>query len=684
MMLRRSLGFVWVAVAMVVSLGACDADSAQGPPPPEPPPLWEAPPIPTTPEEVEAHCDTHLAHAEALADYIAAEDTPRTLEHTLRPFDQLLVEVHRAQGIAELYAYLHPDAAMRQAGEACLSRARGTRLGVYLDEAVAASVEAVDREGLGAEGERVRQRLVRYFREAGADLDEDARSRLLVLQIRASTLEQEFLRNVAEASASMEVGAEQLAGLAQSYIDARRLEGEDDVVVLTVPGSDYTAVMFYAEDAEVRRAMHELYGNLAWPDNDAVLEELLAVRHEAATILGHEDWASYQAAIQMAGSSEAIAGFIDDVAELARPRAEADLEALLARKQQDHPEATEVYPWDVGYYARRLRAEEVGYDVSEVYPYLVADRVEAGALELVEDLFTVSFEPVAEAPTWHDSVRVYEVVRGGEALGRVYLDLYRRPGKFVGAAAFWTQLGVGGLQLPAIVLGANFSPSPGEDGEPATMSHYEVRTLLHELGHVMHMLLSGRQEWLVHSVVHQELDFVEVPSQLLEKWAWDPDVLARFARHRETGEPIPAELVERMRAAEGMTRGLFVMDGLSYTALSHELHAAVTREQTPMGVYQDVLARYSPYASSGDTAAYASFIHLAGYNSKYYTYLWSAALVEDLFGRFREAGLMDPEVAGAYAQAILEPGASTPPEEMVRDFLGRPSSLDAFEAWLIE
>jgi len=270
------------------------------------------------------------------------------------------------------------------------------------------------------------------------------------------------------------------------------------------------------------------------------------------------------------------------------------------------------------------------------------------------------------------------VVDGGKVVARFFLDMHPRPQKYKHAAMFDLCVGVDD-GLPKAALVCNF-PRPGP-GEPALLQHGDVETFFHEFGHLLHHLFGGRQRYLAFSGIATEWDFVEAPSQMYEEWAWDTGVLQRFARHHETGEPIPAELVARMRSAKEYGKGLQVATQMFYAALALELHArdpdGLDTTERMVALKQSLL----PFPHEEGTAFQASFGHLNGYSAIYYTYMWSLVIAKDLFSRF-DGNLMDPQVAASYRQTILSAGGSKPASDLCRDFLGREYSTGPFEEWL--
>jgi thimet oligopeptidase len=276
-------------------------------------------------------------------------------------------------------------------------------------------------------------------------------------------------------------------------------------------------------------------------------------------------------------------------------------------------------------------------------------------------------------------VEAWDVLEGGEPRARFFLDMHPRDDKFKHAAMFDLAAGIEGDVLPEACLVCNLPQPRGDD--PALLEPGDVSTFFHEFGHLLHHLLAGRQRWLAVSGISTEWDFVEVPSQLFEEWALDASVLARFSRHHRTGEPIPAELVVRMRAADEYGKGIRTRVQMFYAALALEYFSRDPEGVDTSEVVRQLKPRYVPFPHEEGTAFQASFGHLEGYSALYYTYMWSLVLAKDLFSAFG-GDLMDGEVAARYRRHVLEPGGSRDAEALVQEFLGRPYAFDAFERWL--
>jgi thimet oligopeptidase len=578
--------------------------------------------------------------------------------------------LQNAASVTSLLAEVHPDEQVRTLAEdraQDVSRAATDR---GLDRELYEVVAGAAADGLDEQATRLRERVLRDFRRSGVDRDEATRDRLRAIAERLTVLDQDFGRGVRDDVRTIKVRPEQLAGLPQDFVDAHPA-GDDGLVTITTDYPDAIPFRTFARDREARRDLTRQFLDRGWPGNDAVLAEMLALRHEQATLLGHDGWPDYDAEVKMIGSGAAIEEFIDRIAAAADEPARRDVAVLLHRLQQDVPDATTLDVSEFVYYEEAVRREAFGVDAQEVRRYFSFEAVRQGLLDVTGRLFGVEYVPVPDAAVWHPDVAVYDVSVDGQVLGRIHLDLHPREGKYKHAAQFDLTSGVEGRQLPEGVLVCNFSRG--------LMEHDEVVTLFHEFGHLVHHVLGGRQRWARFSGVATEWDFVEAPSQMLEEWAWDPDVLATFARD-EDGRPIPADLVARMRAGNEFGKGYFVRTQMSYAAISYLLHRDRPADLT--AAVRDIHQRYSLFAPIPHTHPHASFGHLAGYSSAYYTYMWSLVIAKDMFSAFDPDDLFSPAAARRYRDEVLARGGSRDAADLVATFLGRPYAFDAFAAWL--
>ena len=637
---------------------------------PDAKPPWDSP------ETYQAICDRGLAGGEALREQVASVAGPRTVENTLVPFNDLSTQIDAVWGLAGILTSLNPDASMREAGEACEQRLQKFANDVKRDRRLYEAVAAVDVSAAEPDVQRFAARVQRDFRRAGVDRDEATRAQLNAIDAEMVELSQQFSRNLREDIRSIEVDPASLEGLPEDFV-AGHAPGDNGKVRITTDYPDFFPFETYSKDSDARHRLYAAFINRGHPKNTEVISTLLERRHTYANLLGYPTWAAYMAEDKMVKSAERIDSFIRELTEVVAPISEREIGVLLERKKKDDPTAERIEVWDRFYYAGKVREEQHDFDARTVRPYFAYPRVKEGIFALYSELFGVRFERLPDAAVWHPSVEAWAMYQGDAPVGRFYLDMHPRDGKFKHAAMFQMQTGLSTNRTPVGALGCNFpDPSTGD----ALMEHSQVVTFFHEFGHLIYQLIPRKTPWHELSSNGIEWDFVETPSQLLEEWTWEPTVLARFAHHFETDEPIPAELVKRMRAAEEFGKGIHVMRQLFYAAFSFYSHNRAPGFDLD-DFSDEIFASYSPYPPIADTHIHTSFGHLVGYSSSYYTYQWSLVIAKDLFTQFR-GKLLDAQVSRAYRTHILEPGASKDAEAAVESFLGRPYNLDAYKAWL--
>ncbi|MEO5710363.1 MAG: M3 family metallopeptidase [Nocardioidaceae bacterium] len=615
-----------------------------------------------------ARCDGRLDEARRLVGVLKAG--PHDSGTAMTVWNDLNLALRNAFASASLLSNVHPDESVRSRGERAEQDAHKLLTEIGLDRYLYDALVAVDPHDLDAGGRRVHSLALRDFHRAGVDQDEQVRTRLRELAERETAVAQEFSKNIRDGVRSVTVDPGSLDGLPADYVESHPANA-DGRVVITTDYPDYLPFSTFSHDREARASLVRQFLNRAWPQNDALLRELLGLRREHARLLGYDGWPSYDAEIKMIGKGAAIPEFIERITEASEAAARRDIDVLLARVRQDHPEVTRVDTVDKAFYSEVLRRERFDVDAQEVRAYFDFDKVRTGLLEVTSRLFDVEYVEVVDAPRWHGDVTTYDVVRDGARLGRIRLDLHPRAGKFGHAAQFDLAPGIAGRQVAEGVLVCNFSKH--------LMEHDHVVTLFHEFGHLLHHVLASGHAWTRFSGVATEWDFVEAPSQMLEEWAWDADVLRSFATDA-SGEPIPRELVAKMREAKNFGTGLYARTQMFYAALSYTLHQDVPDDITATMV--ELQERYDVFGYVPDTHFFAAFGHLEGYGSGYYTYMWSLVIAKDLFSAFDRDDLFDTTVAHRYRDRVLAPGGSRDAADLVVDFLGRPYAFDAFARWL--
>ncbi len=624
-----------------------------------------------------AQCDADLAAAEAALAALAKVDGVKSVARVLDPLNDLHLIIDRALNGAQLYRNVHPDAAVRTAAERCEQEMEKIVTALSMARPIYDAVAAVDTTPEDAITKRYVKNLLRDFRRAGVDQDEATRQRIKLLREELVKVGQDFAKNMREDVRRVTLAsAQELAGLPQDYIDAHQPDAAGKITI-TTDYPDYIPFMTYAKADAPRLALYREFRQRGYPANEPVLAALLAKRHELATLLGYTSWAHYVTEDKMMKTADQARSFIERISDVARARATRDYEELLAQWRQEAPAAAAVGDWQKAYVEEQLKREKYSFDTQSLRQYFPYPRVRQGILDLTARLFELTFKKV-ERPVWHPSVEAFEMYSGGALVGTFYLDMHPRDGKYKHAAAFPLRAGIAGGQTPEAALVCNF---PGGDGAAGLLEHDDVETFFHEFGHLLHHMLGGRQRWATITGLNTEWDFVEAPSQMLEEWAWDGASLNTFARNA-AGEAIPAETLKRMRRARDFGKGLWVSHQMFYAAVSLAYYDRDPRGLDTTALMRDLQAKYSQFKYVDDTYFQYSFGHLDGYSAIYCTYMWSLVIAKDLLSVFLAEGLLNPAVARRYRQKILERGGSADAEVLVREFLERPFSFDAFARWL--
>jgi thimet oligopeptidase len=642
------------------------------------PTIWVTKPDVAAWERIE---NDRLAAGHAAIDTLLAAKGPRTIENTLVPFDEAVRQNNSAGYFAGLMEQVHPDAAFRDHATAMLTKASAAQTAIALNHEVYNALAALDLSKADAVTRYYVRRQLLEFRLAGVDKDDATRARIKKLSDQASEEQSMFDRNISDGQNVVEADPSELDGLPQDYID-RHKPGADGKIKITTDYPDSLPVFSFAKSDALRRRVTLAFNTRAYPKNQEVLTSLMKTRYEIATLLGYSSWADYNAADKMIAKGHNIAEFIQQVNDASRPLAEKEFEMLLAEKRKTDPGAKEIGDHERAYLSEQVRRTKYDFDSQSVRPYFPFMQVKQGILDAAAELFHVSFQQEPNVPAWDPAVETWIVIDNGKPIGRFYLDMHPRPGKYSHAEMAPVLDGIRGKQLPEAILVCNF-PAPTAD-DPGLMDYGDVQTFFHEFGHLMHHILGGQQPWAGISGISMESDFVEAPSQMLEEWIRSPQVLAKFARHYKTGEPIPAELVARMNRASAFGRGIWVDRQNSFTAISYDIYKTKPEDVNLDTVTLDDTRRYTLFTPLPESHMWASFGHLGGYSSAYYTYLWDKVIAEDFFLQFDHHNLLAGDAPMKYRRVVLEPGGSMSANDLVKNFLGRPSNMTALQHWMAE
>lgn len=625
--------------------------------------------------EIDAKCDRLVNEIERRQAALEADTGEATVDKTLVSFDEIQALIAGGFGEFGLLQQVMSDQERRDAGGNCQVKLSGVTSKLGLSRPIYDRLVAIDSTTADDATKLYLKQATESYVRGGVALDEAGRAEIQELQEKIAAVGNEFDVNIANGQREIKVRPEELDGLPEDFMAAHPVD-EDGLVTINTTTPDYLPVMSYAKSDDLRRKLTEAYNQRAWPANDEKLKELFGLRQQLAEKLGFYNFAELVLQDKMVNSPDKVEKLLEDMGEAAAPAAERDYSKTLAALQEIDPEATDIKFWQTSYLEPIVKQKHFDYDPQEARKYFAYNNVRDGILKLTEDLFDVAIVKW-NTPVWDPDVEAYEMYDTGKLIGRFYFDSHPRPGKYTHANMIPLRPGVEGKSVPVGVLVQNF---PKGDHSTGLMEHTSVETFLHEFGHMIHAMFGGTQRWYAQSGVATEWDFVEAPSQMLENWVYDYDTLKKFAKDKD-GNVIPRELVEKMNKARYFNLGFGDMRQLAYANISLQFH------QQPVPENMGQAARY--YRRKFDIIDIPEFVemqdsfgHLNGYSAIYYTYRWSKVIADDLFTRFEANGIRDRKTAEDYRHMVLEPGGTKPAAELVRDFLGRDVSLDAYRAEL--
>ncbi|KQN09580.1 peptidase M3 [Sphingobium sp. Leaf26] len=620
------------------------------------------------PAAVENRCNATFALATKARTALEARTGTAAIATDFAAYDRLALIL--SDGSSEMYliSETNPDDKIRAAAEACVQKLAALVTDVSLSRPIYDRLSAISPKGLDTKTAYALNKQLVSYRLAGVDKDAATRAKVTQLQKDIVQTGLLFAKNIRDDKGDIVLKPEELRGLPQDYIDTHK-PGADGLVHISYDYPDIMPVNDFASIRDTRRKVSIAFRNRGWPANETVLKTLLQKRHELATLLGMPDYATLITADKMIGNPTRAAAFLDDVNAAAKPGATKDYDELFAFAKTVDPGIERLEGWDNAYMQNLLRKQKYAVDAEVVRQYFTYDKARQGIFKLVGDLFGADIRPW-NTPVWDKSVTAWELYDQGKLIGRFYLDMHPRKGKFNHAAQFPIRTGVTGQQVPVGALICNF-PATGP------MDHDDVTTFLHEFGHLIHSLYSGKQTYSLQSMGNLQWDFIEAPSQLLEEWTWDYDTLKGFASNAQ-GQPIPEDLVKKMNAGRQFGEAVRWKGQLAYSAVSLNFYNRAPDFDLAT-MYDTQISRYSMFPVVPNTHSYASFGHLDGYSAIYYTYVWSKAIALDLFTRFKKDGIRDKATAMQYRKQVLEPGGSVDANALIQNFLGRPLSLDAFK-----
>ncbi len=653
------------------------------------------------PDQVQPAVTQAIADCKQKISDVLAQRDPHTWDSLIAPLEEVNDRLARIWSpVSHLNSVLNSEA-LRAAHDACLPLLSefqtyvGQHEGLY--QAYRELAESDDFPLLSGAQRKEIQNTLRDFRLSGIGLPAEAQQRYGEIQARLSELASRFSNNVLDATQGwnkLVTDEAELAGLPQSAQAAARqlaeLKGKEGwLFTLDIPS--YLPVMMYADNRALRAELYEAFTTRAsdqgpnagkW-DNSAIMTELLALRRELAQLLGFANYAELSLATKMADKPEQVVNFLTDLAAKSLPQGKAELEEIRAFAAEQHGQG-ELAAWDLAYYAEKLKQHKFSISDEQLRPYFPASKVVKGLFEVVKRVFGMKVRERLGIDTWHPDVRFYDIFDAEDELrGSFYLDLYAREHKQGGA---WMDVCLGrryrqdgSLQKPVAYLTCNFNGPV--DGKPALFTHNEVVTLFHEFGHGIHHMLTRIDVAGVAGINGVAWDAVELPSQFLENWCWESEALAFISGHHETGEPLPADLLEKMLTARNFQAAMQMLRQLEFALFDFRLHQEfdpASTDQIP-ALLDEVRSQVAVMTPPAFNRFQHSFSHIfaGGYAAGYYSYKWAEVLSADAFSRFEEEGIFNPATGHSFLKNILEKGGSKEPMELFRAFRGREPQVDA-------
>ncbi|WP_231758908.1 M3 family metallopeptidase [Microbulbifer elongatus] len=619
-------------------------------------------------------------------------------DQTMAPLEEAQDALSKAfSPVSHLNSVLSGD--WRAPYEACLAQVTEYWTELGQNPELYAVYRALAKSPDFANWPQARQQAVRHglrdMHLGGVALEGEKRERYAAISKRLAELKSKFANNVLDATNawSLTVADEaELAGIPESALASAKALAEskgEQGWRLTLDGPCFLAVMTHAENRELRHKMHcgfitrasDVGPNAGEFDNANVMAEILSLRAEQAHLLGMANYAERSLASKMAGSTEEVETFLWDLAKRAKPAAVKEFTELQAFAA-DELGLDKLQPWDVAWAAEKLKQSCYAVSQEDLRPYFPYPKVLCGLFAVAEKLFGVVAERDDSVPSYHEDVHFYWLKRGGEPIAGFYLDPYAREKKRGGAwmdDARVRRQTLAGLQLPVAYLVCNFS-SPSKD-KPALLTHYEVTTLFHEFGHGLHHMLTQVDVAAVSGINGVAWDAVELPSQFLENWCWEPAALAMISGHFETGEPLPQALLDKMLAAKNFQSAMFTVRQLEFALFDFLLHSRPEGANADeiQRLINEVRARVSVVPVSPDNRFQNSFSHIfaGGYAAGYYSYKWAEVLSADAFSLFEETGIFDPATGNKFLTTVLEQGGSRDAQDLFAEFRGRAPTIDA-------
>lgn len=629
-----------------------------------------------------AEAEARVKLEKDLAALIAIPQAERTFENTIMGYERAFDNYGNALGMSGFLSYVSTDKKFRDAANDLQMQISqymvdvATRRDVY--KAIREYTDTNPRLD-PVQAKLVKEMLI-GFKNSGMDLNDADLEKFKALNKEKAEYIIKFDKNIQEYKDPLAVTKEQLQGLGEDYIQ-KLSKTDDGKYLVTLDYPDYVPFMQNADDEQARKELEFKFNRRGGQENVELLEKTLTLRREIARLLGYKNHAELRLEDRMAKNPKTVMAFLKDLQKKLKPLGKKeDKEMIGYKNSKTGKNSRTLYSWESGYWSNKFRKENLELDSEKIKEYFPSQVVIDGMLDLFGGVFGITFEPV-DIPVWHPDVKAFKIKdkASGELVAYFYMDLYPREGKYKHAACFGLVEGEekqdGTYQNPFVAIVANLNKPSGDT--PSLLKHSEVETLFHEFGHVLHNALT-KAKYSAFSGTSVSWDFVEAPSQMLERWAWDPQVLKKISRHYQTGESLPDDLIKRMIAAKNFGAGGMYLRQDFFAQYDMTLHTADTTPDTTK-LYFELTKKIRGLPLTKGTIPQASFGHImGGYDAGYYGYLWSEVIAEDFFGEFKKNGIFNPETGLKFRREILEKGGTLDEEKMVENFLGRPADNKPF------
>lgn len=629
-----------------------------------------------------AEAEARVKLEKDLAALIAIPQAERTFENTIMGYERAFDNYGNALGMSGFLSYVSTDKKFRDAANDLQMQISqymvdvATRRDVY--KAIREYTDTNPRLD-PVQAKLVKEMLI-GFKNSGMDLNDADLEKFKALNKEKAEYIIKFDKNIQEYKDPLAVTQEQLRGLGEDYIQ-KLSKTDDGKYLVTLDYPDYVPFMQNADDEQARKELEFKFNRRGGQENVELLEKTLTLRREIARLLGYKNHAELRLEDRMAKNPKTVMAFLKDLQKKLKPLGKKEDKEMIAYKNsKTGKNSRTLYSWESGYWSNKFRKENLELDSEKIKEYFPSQVVIDGMLDLFGGVFGITFEPV-DIPVWHPDVKAFKIKdkASGELVAYFYMDLYPREGKYKHAACFGLVEGEekqdGTYQIPFVAIVANLNKPSGDT--PSLLKHGEVETLFHEFGHVLHNALT-KAKYSAFSGTSVSWDFVEAPSQMLERWAWDPQVLKKISKHYKTGESLPDDLIKRMIAAKNFGAGGMYLRQDFFAQYDMTLHTADTTPDTTK-LYFELTKKIRGLPLTKGTIPQASFGHImGGYDAGYYGYLWSEVIAEDFFGEFKKNGIFNPETGLKFRREILEKGGTLDEEKMVENFLGRPADNKPF------